>query len=236
MLIFDIGCNKGEFIKACLEEFDKPKIIAVDANVDMLVHCKNKFPMNSNIEYQYCVMSDKIGIEDFFVSPEDGISTASRNWIENSRFAKGNAAGLVTPSQWSPLPRKIRSATLDKLIELYGEPDLIKIDVEGYEHKVVAGLSKKVGEVQFEWAEEEKENILKTVERLHDIGYEEFGIRGYFDRDSTSNLQFQATFDPGGDSHLNQPKLYQSYEVAVVVLDGICNPERRINWGMIHAK
>lgn len=44
----------------------------------------------------------------------------------------------------------VRVVTLDELIRIYGIPAFVKIDVEGYENEVFAGLSQAVRVVCFE--------------------------------------------------------------------------------------
>ncbi len=47
---------------------------------------------------------------------------------------------------------KVEITTLDNLIKKYGVPKLIKIDVEGFEKKVLKGLSKKIKFISFEFS------------------------------------------------------------------------------------
>jgi len=64
---------------------------------------------------------------------------------------------------------------LDELISEYGKPNLIKIDVEGFEYEVLCGLKTKVDEICFEWAEETFSNTLKCITILEELGYNSFG-------------------------------------------------------------
>ena len=52
--------------------------------------------------------------------------------------------------QWQKSAR-VKVTTLDKLVQEYGKPAFCKIDVEGYEYKVLKGLSKSVGTISFEF-------------------------------------------------------------------------------------
>ena len=56
-------------------------------------------------------------------------------------------------------------------------PDMIKIDVEGYENMVIRGLTKKVDLIQFEWAEEEMESVKDSCNYLKSIGYNQFAYK-----------------------------------------------------------
>ena len=61
--------------------------------------------------------------------------------------------------------------TLDALIENYGMPDFIKIDVEGYELEVLKGLTQPIRMISFEYTIPEQYNsvleCIKIVEKVN---------------------------------------------------------------------
>ena len=117
------------------------------------------------------------------------------------------------------------------MIKEYGDPELIKVDVEGYEYTVLKGLTKKVGEICFEWHEEEYNNLLKIAKHLENIGYTEFGVIGWFDE---GDVFEKATFSPKGDPYLEYPKNFYSWED--LDIEKLINVDRRVNYGMFFAK
>ena len=112
-------------------------------------------------------------------------------------------------------PIKIKSTSLDNLIKIYGNPDIIKIDVEGYELEVLKGLTKKSNEICFEWAEEQYDNINKTIKHLQTLGYSEFGYII-------------------GDEYMKKPDIYTSWDDSDFHKD--INSSRKEKWGMIWVK
>ena len=58
---------------------------------------------------------------------------------------------------------------IEDLIKTHGESDRMKIDVEGYEKTVILGISKHIGDLSFEWAEESKTDILDSLSHLFSI-------------------------------------------------------------------
>ena len=61
-------------------------------------------------------------------------------------------------------------ATLDQLIALYGVPDFIKIDVEGFESEVIAGLSRPINFISFEFTPESINSTFKCIRHLESLG------------------------------------------------------------------
>ena len=228
-LIFDIGCNRGVFSQIAKAKYKNVKIIAIDANKDF----EHDFIHDDNISFINCAISDKRDIElEFHIDERStGISTASDWWREHSRFAKGNQYLQKNNGSWNKII-KIRTKTIDDLIEEYGIPNLIKIDLEGYEYEAVKGLSTKTPKLCFEFAEEAKEITMKCLDRLQTIGYTKFGMIGYFHE----NVDDFATFEEYGDAHMIEPDRYFDYDTFIDYLNQFCNEERAINWGMVWAK
>ncbi len=65
---------------------------------------------------------------------------------------------------------KVPMLTLDRLITTFGPPRFIKIDVEGFEDRVLAGLSQSVPALSFEFTTIARDVALRCLSRLGDIG------------------------------------------------------------------
>ena len=164
-IIFDIGANAGNF---SYKYRDKCKIVSVEANPILAEALKERFSENNNIFVENCAISDKKGTIDFFICAQDQMSSCNRNWLETLRYKKHGIQRTI----------EVPAVTLDNLIEKYGPPHHIKIDVEGYELEVVSGLSKKVGSIQFEYIREEFETLTVPIFfKLKNLGYDKFNHR-----------------------------------------------------------
>ena len=56
------------------------------------------------------------------------------------------------------------------MISKYGRPQFIKIDVEGYEHVVLEGLSQPVRALSFEFIGEHLASTLECIDKLSSLG------------------------------------------------------------------
>jgi len=65
---------------------------------------------------------------------------------------------------------------LDALIEQYGRPDFIKIDVEGAELDVLCGLNQSVPALSFEFTMIQRQLTVDCVERCMALGLTEFNV------------------------------------------------------------
>ena len=139
-LIFDIGFNVGEFTQTCFNKYKDCNVIAVEANPTLANNVSPHFFTNYNFTLHNNLVSDKEGENiDFYVSPiASGVSTASTEFMQNSRFTKGSKNLPENSIKWNE-PIKVQSITVDSMIERYGMPDFIKIDTQGFELFILKG-------------------------------------------------------------------------------------------------
>jgi FkbM family methyltransferase len=92
------------------------------------------------------------------------VSTASEAFV---RAAEG--AGGWEGQVWDQR-LEVPATTLDALIARYGRPAFAKIDVEGVEDVVLAGLSLPLPALSFEFTTIQREVALKCLDRLNQLG------------------------------------------------------------------
>tara|TARA_Y100001958_G_C21192427_1_gene520342 strand:- start:665 stop:1351 length:687 start_codon:yes stop_codon:yes gene_type:complete len=161
-IIFDIGAHKGDKSKKLINFFSK--IVLVEPQPECVKILKSKFSKYKNIIIvETGVSSREQSLELKINSSNPLISTFSDKWTK----------GRFKESKWDQ-KLNITTTTLDKLVNQFGNPDFIKIDVEGHEYDVVKGLSKKVGTISFEFTSEFFEESLKCLNYLQKLGYEKF--------------------------------------------------------------
>lgn len=207
---FDIGTNIGDFAQLAFN-YGYSKVIAVEANSDTYKKTNNRFSDNENIIVLHNACSDKDDEQlEFYEAEIHQISTANKDWLtkEGYRFKNAKINNVV----------KVNTVTLDSLIERYGMPSLIKIDVEGYEKTVIEGLTQKTPKLYFEWAIEMLDNIVETMIYLQSIGYSKFAIQ---------------CWNKGDEGFLEEPMFYSPINKESVI-NKLKTAKR--NYGMIWTK
>jgi FkbM family methyltransferase len=184
MLLFDIGANIGAW--AIANRSESNTIISVEASPYTFAELTKKTSIYKNIHaLHYAVTSsNEPHVRFFHCGGAHTLSTLNRDWLSSpeSRFEnyKNTINEIVVPA-----------ISIDRLIEIYGVPDLIKIDVEGAENIVLRSLTQKVPLICFEWASEWKTQNFECISYLETLGYTQFAIQyedNYKYRPSEFNL------------------------------------------------
>jgi FkbM family methyltransferase len=205
-LAIDIGCNKGKVVDFFLNEgYDR--VIAVDANIAVCNVVSKIFIDKPVTVLNYLMSNVNNELIDFYISNYDVISSASLDWIEHGRF--------TGKKKWNK-KIQVNSITIDELITRYGMPEIVKVDVEGYEYTVMLGLTHAVPLVCFEWVEEKFDEAIKCVNHLKTLGYNDFAFTY---RDNMSDLR-KLTYEKWEDLEIHK-KIISS---------------RKYLWGMIWGK
>ena len=142
-LVFDIGANVG-VLSAVFASLGA-KVVALEPNADCVRHIQLSYA-DKQIEVIQAAVGAKNGLTVLNVSDRiDVRSSVSDDWMKTMGGQDESYRGIWTRKTFVPI------VTLDSLIELFGMPQFIKIDVEGYEEKVLSGLSEQPPLLSFEF-------------------------------------------------------------------------------------
>jgi FkbM family methyltransferase len=171
-LCFDIGANLGSRTDTMLKL--GARVVAVEPQDTCMEKLEKKYKDNNRVSLVKKAVGEGKGKEKLMVSDVHTISSMSEDWINS---LKSSDMFFVSSSafEWQE-SIEVKVITLDQLIAEYGIPDFCKIDVEGYEYKVLSGLSRPISMISFEFTptREFTELAIDTVEHLAAIGRVEF--------------------------------------------------------------
>jgi FkbM family methyltransferase len=160
-VFFDIGANYGNRIEPLINE--NIKIIAIEPQVECIKYLRKRY--GGKITILQNGVGEKREDKIMYVSSNANIlSSFSKDWINATKLS-----GRFKNISWNET-RSIEMITLDYLIETYGKPAFIKIDVEGYELEVLKGLSSKVNVLSIEYTvPERKESLIECLDYLNNL-------------------------------------------------------------------
>lgn len=162
-LVFDIGANYGW--KTELFVALGAQVIAVEPQKECVDVLRRKFQSSSLVHIENLAVGANETVSYIWKSDvRNQLSSMSREWI--SAVMK---SGRFRYFQWSS-KETVEVTTLDDLIRKYGVPDFCKIDTEGYESEIIAGLTQPLKAASIEYHREFLESARRCVERLNSLG------------------------------------------------------------------
>jgi FkbM family methyltransferase len=168
-LIFDIGANQGYKTDIFLRL--GARVVAIEPDRSNQAILSQKFLryrfVNKEVVVVGKALSDKNAVETMWIdAPGSGKNSLSLKWVESLRVNPTRFGARLEFTE----QRQVETTTVEQLINTYGRPFFIKIDVEGYEAMVLQGLERPVPYLSFEVnLPDFKSEGLQCIERLREL-------------------------------------------------------------------
>jgi len=168
-LVFDIGAHVGDRV-ASFRRLGA-RVVAAEPQPAAMRALRLLFRRDRDVTLLPAAIGAAEGIVRFHLNTRNPtVSSASAAFIA----AAGSAPGWEG-ERWDSVI-DVPALTLDVLIERHGVPDFIKIDVEGHEAEVLAGLGRPVPALSFEFTTMQRDAALDALARMVRLGDYAFNV------------------------------------------------------------
>ena len=166
-LVFDLGAHVGNRTRAFAAM--GCRVVAVEPQPDFARLLRLLFAGSSRVEVIEAAVGSEPGHTPLFISERfPTVSTIAARWHE-ARAREPDFSAV----RWNRR-MDVETTTLDVLIERFGMPAFVKIDVEGSEPNVLAGLTHPVRSLSFEYLPRALEYARACATRLETLGHYQF--------------------------------------------------------------
>jgi FkbM family methyltransferase len=168
-LAFDIGSHVGDRI--CSFRRLGARVVALEPQPLCAAAIRAIHGGDSEVTLVQSACGNQDGILRLHInSANPTVTTASADFVKAADGA-GGWEGQIWDTELD-----VPVTTLDALIAAHGEPDFIKIDVEGFEDCVLDGLSRRVPALSFEFTTIQRDVAERCMARLDVLGYRRFNV------------------------------------------------------------
>lgn len=168
-LVFDIGAHVGDRIGS----FRRlgARVMAVEPQPLCIRAIREIYAGDEDVVPIEAVCGAHEETVKFYVnSANPTVSTASTEFVKAADGARG------WQDQVWDAEIDVPAVTLDALIKTYGTPAFAKIDVEGFEDSVLAGLSHALPALSFEFTTIERAVAQRCLDRVAALGFGLFNV------------------------------------------------------------
>jgi FkbM family methyltransferase len=158
-LVFDVGANHGSYAARLLRS--RPSlIIACEPQPGLSLQLRERFAACPEVKFVDKAIGAAPGMIPMSISEDgDQVSSCRPEWKE------------VFPDQNFSKTVDVPVTTLDALIVEFGMPGFCKVDVEGFEPEVLAGLSRQIPAMSLEFTPKVPHITRALLKRLGELGY-----------------------------------------------------------------
>lgn len=166
-LVFDIGAHVGDRIAA----FRRlgARVVAAEPQPALVKTLRLFYGRDAKVTIEATAVGRQSGEVELSVNIDNPtVSTVSTDFIAAAASAPGWQG-----QNWGKRLR-VPITTIDALIAAHGTPNFIKIDVEGFEAEALAGLTKPVAALSFEFTTIQHAVARACIVRCVELGYTRF--------------------------------------------------------------
>lgn len=163
-LVFDVGAHVGDRI-ASFRRLGA-RVVAVEPQPALARTLKLIYGRDRAVVIEPVAVARQAGEIALRVNVDNPtVSSASDAFIKAADGAPGWEG-----QHWTKAVR-VPVTTLDALVDKHGRPSFIKLDVEGFEVEALAGLTRPVPALSFEFTTIQRELAAAGIERCTALGY-----------------------------------------------------------------
>ena len=162
-LAFDIGAHVGNRVRV----FRRigARVIAVEPQPDFLAVLRLLYGRDSDVFLEASGVAAEPGEGKLHLSTRTPtVSSFADSWMDDVQIDK-----RFRRVRWDTVI-SVPLISLDELIARHGEPQFCKIDVEGFEHEVLTGLSQPLAALSFEYIPVAVDRAIACAERISALG------------------------------------------------------------------
>jgi len=163
-LVFDLGAHVGNRV-ASFRRLGA-RVVAIEPQPQLVTVLRWLYGRDHAVAIEPVAVGSAGGEIDLKVNVDNPtVSTASEDFVRAAAGARGWEGQAWTRTIRVPV------TTLDALITRHGSPSFIKIDVEGFEAEALAGLTRRVPALSFEFTTIQRHVAVACLARCAALGY-----------------------------------------------------------------
>jgi len=162
-LVFDVGANIGSRTEVFLQL--GARVISVEPQKECFRRLFIRYHDNPDVQIVPKALGTEEGTADMLIYQRFNFRS-SLNAVFSHTLDRDDRYPMLSSDE----TRKVKITTLNALIDEFGFPSFVKIDVEGYEHEVLKGLSSPVKALSLEFHTSYIAAAVQGIEYMQRLG------------------------------------------------------------------